>query len=309
MTIQQENAHGRAGSLNNRIRRRNIRIYLLSVGPAVIIFSAMMLWPLVDMFRVSTVEWRRLTGPQTNVGLANFQEMLSDPKIPVALGNTARHMGVMLLAVLPLSFMMGFFLSQRLRGYRLLRTIFFFPVMLSAPALSMIFLGVYLPDGILNYFLRLFGLESLTRVWLANSATSLPSIIAVDVWGALGFYAVLFFAALSDLPEELFEAAELDGANYWQQMWQIAFPLVMDFFGVVMTLNFVWTLTGSAQNVQLLTGGGPGTSSLTIGYYLFENAFLTYRIGYSQAIGVLLLLMGLVGMLLIRRMTQRSYQI
>jgi multiple sugar transport system permease protein len=227
----------------------------------------------------------------------------------VALGNTARHMGVMLLAVLPLSFMMGFFLSQRLRGYRLLRTILFFPVMLSAPALSMIFLGVYLPDGILNYFLRLLGLESLTRVWLANSATSLPSIIAVDVWAALGFYAVLFFAALSDLPEELFEAAELDGANYWQQMWQIAFPLVTDFFGVVMTLNFVWTLTGSAQNIQLLTGGGPGTSSLTIGYYLFENAFLTYRIGYSQAIGVLLLLMGLVGMLLIRRVTQRSYQI
>jgi multiple sugar transport system permease protein len=286
---------------------RNWLAFLICVGPAVLIFSAMMLWPLVDMFRVSLFEWRRLTSPKTFIGLANYVRLFNDPKILVALKNTLLHMFVMLAVIMPISFMLGFFLSQRLRGYRLLRTIFFSPVMLSAPALALIFLGIYLPDGILNYVLRSVGLENLTRVWLANPSTSLPAVIGADAWGAVGFYTVLFFVALSDLPQEIFESAQLDGASYWVMMWRIGFPLVLDFFGVALTLNFVWTLTGSAQYVLLLTKGGPGTSSLTLSYYLYDKAFLSYRIGYSQAIGVLLFFAGMIGMLFIRRVTQRSY--
>lgn len=281
--------------------------FIICIGPAVLIFSAMMLWPLIDMFRVSLFEWRRLTSPKIFVGLANYAELFNDPKVIVALRNTLQHMFVMLAVVMPISFMLGFFLSQRLRGYRVFRTIFFTPAMLSAPALALIFLGVYLPDGILNYVLRSIGLENLTRVWLANSSTSLPAVIGADAWGAVGFYTVLFFVALSDLPQEIFESAQLDGANYWVSMWRIGFPLVLDFFGVALTLNFVWTLTGSAQYVLLLTKGGPGTSSLTLSYYLYDKAFLSYRIGYSQAIGVLLFFAGMIGMLLIRRGTQRNY--
>ena len=286
---------------------RDLVAFLICVGPAVLVFSAMMLWPLINMFRVSAFEWRRLTAPKTYVGLDNYVELFTDPKILVGLGNTARHLFVMLVIVMPISYMLGFFLSRRLRGYRFLRTIFFSPAMLSAPAMAMIFLGVYLPDGILNFVLEFLGLESWTRVWLANSSTSLPAVIASDAWGAVGFYAVLFFAALSDLPQDLFESAQLDGANYWTIMWRIAFPMTLDFFGVTLTLNFIWTLTGSAQYVLLLTQGGPGTSSLTLSYYLYDKAFLTHRIGYSQAIGVLLLLMGVVGLVFIRRATQRSY--
>jgi len=295
-------AKGRRGRFT-----RDLITFLVCVGPAVLIFSALMLWPLINMCRVSTFEWRRLTGPKTFVGLANYGELFTDPKILVALGNTARHLFIMLVVVMPVGFMLGFFLSQRLRGHRLLRTIFFSPAMLSVPALSMIFLGVYLPNGILNHVLRILGLESWTRVWLANSSTSLWAVIGADAWGAVGFYAVLFFAALSDLPRELFESAQLDGASYWTMMWQIGFPLILDFFGVALTLNFIWTLTGSAQYVLLLTKGGPGTSSLTLSYYLYDRAFVTDRIGYSQAIGLLLLVMGMVGMVLIRRLTQRSY--
>ncbi len=297
------NAAGRRGGKS----ARDLMAFVICVAPAVLIFSALMLWPLINMVRVSTFEWRRLTGPKTFVGLANYGELFTDPKILMALQNTALHLFIMLVVVMPLSFMLGFFLSQRLRGYRLLRIIFFSPAMLSVPALAMIFLGIYLPDGILNHLLTVLGLEDWTRVWLNNASTSLWAVIGADVWGAVGFYAVLFFAALSDLPRELFESAQLDGANYWTMMWRIGFPLILDFFGVALTLNFIWTLTGSAQYVLLLTKGGPGTSSLTLSYYLYDKAFVTARIGYSQAIGVLLLLMGMVGMVLIRRVTQRSY--
>jgi len=157
----------------------------------------MMLWPLIDMFRVSLFEWRRLTSPKIFVGLANYAELFKDPKVLVVLKNTLLHLAIMLAVVMPISYMLGFFLSQRLRGYRFFRTIFFTPSVLSAPALALIFLGVYLPDGILNHVLQSIGLESLTRVWLANTTTSLPAVIGADAWGAVGFYSVLFFVALS----------------------------------------------------------------------------------------------------------------
>jgi multiple sugar transport system permease protein len=297
----------KTGSSRWQRSMRNWLAFILCIGPAVVIFSVMMLWPLLDMFKVSLFEWRRLTSPQTFVGLANYAELFSDPKVMIALKNTLLHLLIMLAVVMPISFMLGFFLSQRLRGYRVFRTIFFSPSMLSAPALALIFLGVYLPDGILNYVLQSIGLENLTRVWLANKSTSLPAVIGADAWGAVGFYSVLFFVALADIPKEIFDSAQIDGANYWVVMWRIGFPLIMDFFGVAVVLNFVWTLTGSAQYVLLLTKGGPGTSSLTLSYYLYDKAFVTSRIGYSQAIGVLLFFSGMIGMLLIRRATQRSY--
>ena len=197
---------------------RRVFDYVIFVGPAVLIFSTFILSPLFDMFRVSLLEWRRLTSPFTFIGWENYLQLIKDPKVIIALQNTSVHLFVMLFIVTPISFMLGYFLSNQLRGYRIFRTIFFSPVMLSAPAMAMIFLGIYLPDGILNYFLRLVGLDSLTQVWLANSNTSLGSVIAMDAWGAIGFYAVLFFAVLSDMPKEIREAAALDGAGYWTIM-------------------------------------------------------------------------------------------
>jgi multiple sugar transport system permease protein len=213
-------------------------------------------------------------------------------------------MGMALVLIMPVSFMLGFFLSLRPLGYRLLRTIFFLPGMLSVPALAMIFVGIYLPDGIINHFLRLFGLDALTRVWLADKTTSLAAVIAVDLWGGIGWYAVMFYASLSNINRELYEAAQMDGANYWTIMWRIAFPLSINFFGVMSMLLFLWILMGSAQNVLLLTSGGPGDSSLTLGFYLYRQAFENRYLGYSQTIGVFIFTVGILGTLLIRRLTR-----
>jgi multiple sugar transport system permease protein len=157
----------------------------------------------------------------------------------------------------------------------------------------------------LNTFLNTLGLSSLTRIWLADQSTALGAIIAIDIWSGIGFYSVLFFAALANIPEELYEAARLDGAGYWTVMWRIAFPLMLDFFGVVVVLQFLYILSGAAQNVILLTQGGPGTATLTLGFYLYNLAFLTQRLGYSQAIAVLVFFIGIAAILLIRRVTSR----
>ncbi len=278
---------------------------MLLVCPALLWFLTFMLWPLLNMFYISVMKWDGLSLPKTFVFFDNFIRLLKDPYIPIALRNTGIHLLVGIPGVIPFAFMLGFFLSLRKPGYRLLRTLFFSPSMISVAALAMIFLGIYRPNGMLNSFLTTIGLSSLSNPWLAKPSTALGAIIAIDIWSGIGFYSVLFFAALSSIPEELYEAARLDGAGYWTIMWQIAFPLMLDFIGVVTILQFLYILSGAAQNIILLTQGGPGTATLTLGFYLYSNAFITHRLGYSQAIAVVVFFVGIAGILLIRRVVAR----
>jgi multiple sugar transport system permease protein len=284
-------------------RRRRIT-FLFLVAPALGWFLAFMLWPLLNMFYISTTSWNALNMPKKFIFLDNFVRIFHDPKMAIALHNTGIYLLVGILGVVPFAFMLGFFLSLRKPGYRLLRTIFFSPAMLSVAALAMIFLGLYRPDGMLNSFLNAVGLSVLTRVWLGNQATALGALIAIDIWGGIGFYSVLFFAAFASLPEELYEAAMLDGAGYWTIMWKIAFPLMLDFIGLVAILQFLGILSGAAYMI-LLTGGGPGTATFTLGYYLYDQAFLSHRLGYSQAMGVMVFFVGIVVIVMIRRITSR----
>lgn len=290
---------------HQRIIRRWRITFILLVLPALIWFLAFMLWPLLNMFYISTMHWDGLTLPKTFIFLDNFSRIFKDPYIPIALRNTGIHLLMGIPCVVLPAFMLGYFLSLRQPGFQIMRTIFFLPVMISVAAMAMIFLGLYRPNGMLNTLLNSAGLSALTQVWLGNQSTALGALIAIDIWSGIGFYSVLFFAALSSISQELYEAARLDGARYWDIMWKIAFPLVQDFFGVVIILQFLYILSGAAQNVILLTGGGPGTATLTFGFYLYSQAFLTHSLGYSQALAVMLFFIGIIVIFLIRRISSR----
>lgn len=296
----------RRARLFHRQRMRDRIAFLLFVLPALAWFLLLMIWPLFNMFYISSQEWRGLLKTSQFVGLDNYGYMLRDPHFLNALRNTSIHLATALPGVMIPAFVLGFFLSLRRSGYRLLRVIFFSPAMMSAVALALTFFGIYLPDGILNTLLRFVGLDSLTRLWLGERSTVLGAIIAIDFWAGIGFYAILFFAVLSNMPNEVYEAALLDGATLWTVMWRIAFPLSKGFFGVATMLHFLWILLGASQNVLILTRGGPGDYSLTLGYYLYDQAFISKRLGYSQAIGVFIFFVGILGLYLIRRVFRSS---
>jgi multiple sugar transport system permease protein len=302
LPIQKKRAS--ANQYSRRNSRRRQATFITLVAPALAWFLAFMLWPLLNMFYISTTRWNGLNLPKKFIFLDNFVKLFNDPKIGVALRNTGTYLLVGILGVVPLAFMLGFFLSLRKPGYRFFRTLFFSPSMLSVAALAMIFLGVYRPDGMLNSFLNVLGFDASNRVWLMNKSTALFCLIAIDIWGGIGFYSVLFFAAFASLPDELYEAAMLDGAGYWTIMWKIAFPLMIDFIGIVTILQFLGILSGAAYMI-LLTNGGPGTATFTLGFYLYDQAFLSHRLGYSQAIGVVLFFIGIVAIILIRRVASR----
>ncbi|MFD7501530.1 carbohydrate ABC transporter permease [Streptomyces sp. NPDC059850] len=275
--------------------------------PALVWYLVFMVGPLVAVFVVAALHWPGMLQPVTFAGLGNVRTVLDDPVFWEAVRNTAVQLAVALPVMIVCAYMLGYYVAQRPPGHRVIRYLLFVPGLISTPAKAMVFYAALSPDGLVNGALKAVGLGSLTDAWLASPSTALGCLIALDLWSGIGFTAVLFAARLSSVPDEVGEAAQLDGAGHWRTMWRVHFPVIRDYVGVVTMLQFLWTLFGSAQHVLLLTQGGPGASSTTLSFLVYQKAFIAADLGYSQTVGVFLFLTGLVGLLLIRRSFRQNY--
>jgi len=276
-------------------------LFILLLIPAVVWFAAFTIAPVLAMFYLSLAKWNSLLDPIQIIGLKNFIDMLANPHFASAVRNTMIQIAVTIPCVLLASFYLGYFLSLRMPGHRVLRLLYFAPSMLSIAAVAMIFQGFLSSDGAVNGILRGFGMGDLANSWLVKPETAFASVILIDMWASVGFYAVLFFAALSGIPHELYEAARLEGAGHIDLMRHIAFPSAKRFVVLAAMLLFLYLLVGNAPNVLLLTQGGPGDLSTTVGYYLYQQAFSVQKYGYSQAVGVFTLVVGVIGLAAISR--------
>ena len=257
--------------------------------------------PLINLFYLSMTDWGSLVSQQKFVGLDQYRKVLADDLFWTSVNHTIIQLCIAVPVMLFLGLMLAYYLTLNLPGVNLLRVLCFTPALMSISAKSMMFLGVLSPDGLLNYTLSAIGLDSLTKAWLADETTSLGVIIAIDIWSGIGFTAVLLAVRLSGVPKDLFEAATLDGAGHWRKIWGVSYPIMKDYFGGLFMLQFIWIASNSAAVILLLTKGGPGTSSYTLGYLIFAKAFTQQSVGYSQVAAVALFILGLVGMLVIRR--------
>jgi ABC-type sugar transport system permease subunit len=277
------------------------------VAPSVTWYVIFTIGPLVAMFWIALLDWPGLLADSTFVGFDNFVRMWNDGKFWQSGRNTIVHLVVSLPIMMVVSFMIGYYLNLRPPGHRVLRVLMFVPALISISALGVMFLAILGPNGLVNAFLGQIGQDSWKLAWLADKDTALASIIVVTLWGGIGFNAVLFAARLAAVPDEIYEAAQLDGCSHWHAMWRVAFPVVQDYFGVLTMLQYLWNLFGSAGVILLLTRGGPEAASSTLSWMVYENAFLTTRIGYSQAIGVVLFVFGMLGLLAIRAVLRARY--
>lgn len=275
--------------------------------PALVWYLVFMVGPMIAIFVVAALHWPGMLQPVSFAGLGNVRTVLDDPVFWDAVRNTAVQLAVALPVMIVCSYMLGYYVAQKPPGHRVIRYLLFIPGLISTPAKAMVFYAALSPDGLANGALEAVGLGSLADAWLASPSTALACLIALDVWAGIGFTAVLFAARLGSVPDELGEAAQLDGAGHWRTMWLIHFPVIRDYVGVVTMLQFLWTLFGSAQHVLLLTQGGPGSSSTTLSFLVYQKAFIAADLGYSQTVGVILFLAGLVGLLTIRRAFRQNY--
>ena len=279
----------------------------LLTAPAMVWYAVFTIGPLVAVFVVATLDWPGIIATPTFTGLKNFQTIFADPVFWTSVQNTVVQLVIVIPIMIPVAFMTGYYVSMKPRGHRVLRVILFTPALVSVAAQAIIFLSIFAPTGLLNGALTDVGLSSLVTPWLASDSTALGTVIAVNLWSGIGFTAILFSARLSAIPAEVFEAAELDGARHWRRMWQIAYPIIKDYFGVLTMLQFIWVLFTSAATILLLTDGGPGNASSTLSFLVYSKAFEQNDLGYSQAVGVVLFFLGVIGMIFIRRVFRARY--
>lgn len=279
------------------MKHGRFRFLLGALLPALALHVVFVLSPYAQAFYLSLTDWTGVAGEAHFVGAGNYARLGGDSLFLDAVRNNA-----VMLAVVPLvTIALGLFLASMLhvggrsgrrgiRGAGGYQIVYFFPQLLSLVVVAVLWQFVYNPNtGLLNGALRAVGLDGLARSWLAEPRLALPAVMAVLVWSSVGFYMVLFSAAIDGIPKELFEAALLDGAGGWATFRRLTLPMVRDTVQVAFVYLGIAALDGFAV-VQVMTvgPGGPDGATEVIGLSLYRNAFTYGKFGYASAMGVAL---------------------
>ncbi|WP_112133371.1 carbohydrate ABC transporter permease [Glycomyces dulcitolivorans] len=298
------------------MRHGKYRFLIGALAPPLLLYGVFVVSPYAQAFYLALTDWDGLSAEAGLVGLANFADLWSDPLFLAALRNN----GFMLIVVPTATIALALFFAACLtlgggtrrrgrgvHGSGLYRILYFFPQLLSVAILGVLFQFVYTPGGLLDGLLGAVGLDGLQRSWLADPATALPAVTAVMIWSAVGFYVVLFTAAMESVPTDIVEAATLDGAGRFTVFRRITLPLVWDSVQVAYVYLGILALDGFAL-VQIMTvgPGGPDNATEVIGLTLYRSAFTYGEFGYASAMGVTLFFITLTLTALALRATKRE---
>ena len=266
-------------------RRRDMATGYAFVAPAVLGAIAFVIGPLIAVAWYSLHEWNVLADTFTFIGADNYRAMLEDPGLHDSLwASLWFSVGVVVLN-LTLSLCLALLLNQKLPGTTLFRVLFFSPVVVSLVAWTIVWGFLLQADNGINAFLSTLGVTGPN--WLRTSVTAMISVIIVQVFKNVGLNMILFLAALQGVPEEIQEAARLDGAGAWRRFWSVILPMISPTVLLVAILTVVGSLETFAL-IDVLTDGGPGTSTTVLVFYLYRQAFEFNQFGYASAISVLL---------------------
>jgi len=268
--------------------------------PNAIGFLVFTLLPVLAAFLLSFTQWDAVESWRGIhwTGLGNYREILGLVRTPQGLQAsdeqfwTTMYNTVFLMLGIPLGMALSFFtallMNQRLRGITLYRVVFFLPTVCSAVAVAMVWRWVYDADwGLLNQSLRMVGVAN-PPGWLLDPSWAKPALILMGLWmGVGGYNCVLYLAGLQNIPPELYEAADIDGANAWRKFWNITIPMLTP----TIFFNMLMSIIGSFQvftQVYIMTDGGPNNATLTMVLYLYRRGFINLRFGYASAIAWIL---------------------
>jgi raffinose/stachyose/melibiose transport system permease protein len=258
----------------------------LSLLPGTLLFSVFFLIPLGTVVVTSFARWSFLGIHFT--GVDNYGRLLHDPVFWKAVKNTALYAAAAVFIQVPLGAVVGMILAQRIRGWRIFRTLLFIPVVIAGATYAVMFSAVYNARyGLLNGALGFFGLPK--HDWLFGLNTALPAVMGTFVF-VIGFYMILVMTEITSIPLELFEAAEVDGASRLQRQRYITLPLLRHVIGTCVLLALLGSL-GLFDIVYILTSGGPNNQTLTVAVYAYHQ-YANDQWGYANAIGVFVVLTG-----------------
>lgn len=278
------------------------------LGPALLLYTIILLIPLGWALGFTVFKGSPISGFEF-VGLNNYIRLLSDKAVWEAFWFGIKYAAVVsggqVLLGLILSLIYVFYLQD---GGAWIRTLVFFPVVLPTVAVAQIFSKLFAiaPQyGLINSLLAALGLESFVQAWLGQGDTAFWVIVIMDIWRAMGFYAILLYAGVIDIPSELIEAARIDGATDSQVARKVVIPLLRP----ILVSAIVFSLNGTLKvfdTILALTNGGPGTATSPLTIYFYKVAFSFGQYGYGSTIAVLLAIMSLVVTLMVFALSRRS---
>lgn len=262
------------------------------LAPAAILFILFMIIPTIDIFRMSMFKWGGYTDEKTFVGLNNFKTLFQSDKFYQAFQNSVLLIVLVTVFTFSMALVFAYILSrEKFKGQGFFRVIFYIPNILSVVVISAIFSAIYDPNtGLLNSFLNLFGKGKEPILWLGDQKIVIYSIVIAMVWQAIGYYMVMYMASMANIPESLYESANLEGAGKIRQFFSITIPLIWTNIRTTLTFFVISTINMSFLLVKAMTNGGPDGASNVFLSYMYQEAYTNSSYGYGMAIGVMVFL-------------------
>jgi multiple sugar transport system permease protein len=252
------------------------------LAPFLVFFALFMVWPILYGIYLSFTDQSLAGTGGSLVGFANYAEALSDPVMWQAFGNTVWFTFLSTIPLILIALIMAILVDQGLPGQWLWRLSFFMPFLLASTVASQIWVWIFNPQlGAANGILKSLGLP--TVAWLQDPSTAMIAIVIDTVWWTVGFNFLLYLAALQNIPPQHYEAASIDGAGKWRQLWSITLPQLGQTTVLILILQILASLKLFDQVYQMMAGvASPATRSIVV--YIFETGFTGYRFGYAAAI-------------------------
>ena len=306
-TVTVESNLSKTSNRRSRMGSRWLSAVVL-LAPSMLLLAVFLLYPLVGSFRLSLLDWNGLGTGARYVGLANWMHLSHDAVFWKALRNNLLLAVFSVVIQLPIALVLAVMLDKAGRGSRVLKLLYFLPLLMSSVAIGVLFKNVYDPNfGPLDVGLRAIGLDSLAQDWLGDPRFSLASTIAVICWQNIPFYMILFLAGLSSFPAELNEAARLDGAPESTIFWRIKLPHLQGTIRTAMLLAVLGSLR-YFDLVFVMTGGGPEHASELMATYMYNKVFSSFQLGYGSTIASAMFLIVALVAAAAMRATQRYSQ-
>ncbi|NMA67342.1 MAG: sugar ABC transporter permease [Clostridiaceae bacterium] len=276
--------------VKSKLRQRENLIGYAFVMPALLVFLVLIAFPFIFSIFLSFTDWNFLSGLKGIkwVGIENFKDLMTDKTFGMALKNTFIYALTTVPTSIIFALILAYMLNNKVYMRKTLRFAFFIPYISSVVALAAVFKFMFREDGIVNNFFRYFGITNLPN-WMADSAYNKIPIILMLIWIAIGYELIIYMAALQNIPRELYEAADLDGASGIQQFTKITFPMISPttFYLVVVRLIAVFKVFSA---INIMTMGTAARSNTSLVTEIYANAFKAYKFGYASAEAVVLFL-------------------
>lgn len=258
-------------------------LFLLPAGVVLLIFFFI---PFFQTIGLSFLDYSNNIYHASFAGLQNYVAILHNPVFYKVMLNTIIYLvvAVPVLAIIPL--FLAILINQKIKGITLYKILIYLPVIVSIVVAAIAFKWLYAEQGILNYLLNVFHIHSIG--WLTDPKYAIYSVIIVTIWKGIGYYMMIYLAALMSVPKELYEACDIDGAGFFTKHLTVTIPHIMPTIALVTTISSISAMKIFAE-IYVMTKGGPLNSTKTIVYYIYEKAFENLDLGYASAMAVILL--------------------